>query len=129
MQSKAKTVDEYLQEQPADRRAVLVSMRKLIRESLPMTVEGMRYGMAVYEMGDMLCALAAQKNYFALYMGDTALVARHQPKLGKVSVGKGCIRFKKIEDLTLDVVQQMLKEAGQRRAEGITKTACDDTTA
>jgi uncharacterized protein YdhG (YjbR/CyaY superfamily) len=125
MQSSAKTVDEYLKEQPEDRRAVLVRLRKLIRESLPSAVESMRYGMASFDVGDTLCSLAAQKNYFALYV-DPVVVARHKAKLGKVSVGKSCIRFKKLEDLSLETVEQVLKEAGQRRAEGMTSSACGE---
>jgi uncharacterized protein YdhG (YjbR/CyaY superfamily) len=127
MQSKATNVDEYLKEQPEDRRAVLVRLRKLIRETLPSAKETMQYGMPCYAVGEPLCALAAQKNYFALYVMDPPVVARHRPELGKVSVGKGCIRFKKIEDLSLETVEQALKEAGQRRADGVTSVACEES--
>jgi uncharacterized protein YdhG (YjbR/CyaY superfamily) len=125
MQSRAKNVDEYLKEQPDDRRAVLARLRKLIRAALPSAKESMQYGMATYAVGENLCALAAQKNYFALYLLDAPVVARYKPELGKVSVGKGCIRFKKVEDLSLEKVEEMLKEAGKRRAEGTTLAPCE----
>jgi hypothetical protein len=37
-------------------------------------------------------------------------VKAHLPKLGKVSCGKGCIRFQRISDLNLEAVDCLLRE-------------------
>lgn len=114
MQSKATTVAGYLDELPEDRRAALAQLRKLIRKVAPKAVESMQYGMATYAMGDMLCALASQKGYMALYVGGAALVA-HRQKLKGLNCGKGCIRFKSIDDLPLDEVTVILQDAVRQR--------------
>jgi hypothetical protein len=65
-------------------------------------------------------ALASQKNYVSLYVyaidpDDKAryLAEKYESKLGKVSIGKSCIRFKKLEDLNLETVEKIIKEAAQ----------------
>jgi uncharacterized protein YdhG (YjbR/CyaY superfamily) len=83
----------------------------------------MRYGMPGYEMGELLCAIAAQKQHYSLYVMDPELVGRFRPQLGKLSVGKGCIRFRKIEDAPLQLLSQIISEAARRRSRGV-KTAC-----
>ena len=125
MQSKATTVEAYLKELPEELRRVMKQLRGLVRKSAPAATECMRYGMPCYELGELLCAMAAQKGYYALYVGDGKLVDRFRPQLSKLSVGKGCIRFKKLEELPLDVVGQLLSEAASRRTRGVTTAACD----
>lgn len=122
MQSKAATVAAYLKELPPEKKAVLATLRKLIREAAPKAKESMEYGMPCYEG---VCALAAQKQYFALYIGDSKVVNRYRAKLGKLSIGKGCIRFRKLEDLPLDVVREMLAEVVDRLEKGITSGMCE----
>jgi len=116
MQSKATTISEYLEELPADRRAALGQLRSLIHRVAPKTVEAMIYGLPSF--GE-LCAMASQKNYMALYVCEGDIVKTHLAKLGKVSCGKGCIRFKRIEDLNLSVVEAILKEILKLRKQGI----------
>ena len=112
MQSKAGSVEAYLMEQPEASRKALRTVRGLIRKAAPKAKEAMGSGMATYSTRDaMLFALAAQKNYLALYVCDTPLVAKHRARLGAVDCGKSCIRFKRLEDLNLDAVTALLTEA------------------
>jgi len=116
MTSKATTISEYLDELPADRRAALGELRALIHRVAPKTVEAMKYGLPSF--GE-LCALASQKNYMALYVCESDIVKAHFAQLGKVSCGKGCIRFKRIADLDLSVVESILREILKLRKQGI----------
>jgi uncharacterized protein YdhG (YjbR/CyaY superfamily) len=116
MTSKAATISEYLEELPADRRAALTQLRSLIHRIAPKTVEAMQYGLPAF--GD-LCALASQKNYMALYVCEGDVVKAHLAQLGKVSCGKGCIRFKRLEDLNLKTVESILKDILKLRKQGI----------
>ena len=116
MQSKAATISEYLEELPPDRRSALNELRSLIHRVAPGTVEAMQYGLPAF--GD-LCAMASQKNYLALYVCESDVVAAHLPELGKVSCGKGCIRFKRLDDLNLNAVESILREVLERRKQGI----------
>jgi len=128
MMSKAKTVTEYLAELPADRRAAIKAVRAVIRRNLPTGFEeGMQYGMIgyyvphkVYPAGYHcnpkqplpLACLASQKNYMTLYLmciyGGKEHEARFRKewaKTGKkLDMGKSCIRFKKLEDVPLEVI-------------------------
>jgi uncharacterized protein YdhG (YjbR/CyaY superfamily) len=116
MQSKAATVSEYMKELPPDRRSALEELRALIHRVSPQAVEAMQYGLPAF--GD-LCAFASQKNYMALYVCEGDIVKTHLAQLGKVSCGKGCIRFKRLTDLNLKSVESILREILERRKQGI----------
>jgi len=116
MTSKATRISEYLEELPPDRRAALGQLRSLIHRIAPKTVETMKYGLPSF--GE-LCALASQKNYMALYICEGDIVKAHLARLGKVSCGKGCIRFKRIGDLNLRAVESILKDVLRLRKQGI----------
>ena len=116
MQSKAATISEYLEELPPDRRSALNELRALIHRVAPKTVEAMQYGLPAF--GD-LCALASQKNYMALYVCESDIVKARLAQLGKVSCGKGCIRFKRLADLNLHAVESILREILELRKQGI----------
>lgn len=64
-----------------------------------------------------IIALASQKNYISIYVcavKDGEYVAeKYKDVLGKVSVGKSCIRFKKIEDLNLKTLKRVIKLAAK----------------
>jgi uncharacterized protein YdhG (YjbR/CyaY superfamily) len=102
-------VNEYLQNQKPDRKAALETVRRLIFETIPQTTETMRYRMPTYEIDDVVCALASQKQYMSLYM-DTSLVEKYRQELAGIDVGKSCIRFKRLEDLPLETVRKILIE-------------------
>ena len=123
--STAATVEEYLAELPAERRAELSRVREVIRRNLPKGyVEGMGFGMIGYTLpldrypdtynGQPLCyaGLAAQKNHLAVYlMGayadpkvEKAIKDGFKKAGKKLDMGKSCIRFKAADDLPLDVI-------------------------
>lgn len=110
MQSDAKTVPAYLKELPADRRAALSSLRKLIKEAAPDAKESMRYGMPYYELGEGIFSFAAQKHYLALYVCGID-IGKFKSRLGKSNCGQGCVRFKRLADLSLDGLTELLEEA------------------
>ena len=128
MRSEAKTVDQYLAELPEDRREAVSALRKVILENLPEGYEeGMSYGMIGYHVPHSLypagyhcdpkqplpfAGLASQKNHMAFYL----MCVYSEPEYEKwfreawassgkkLDMGKSCIRFKKLQDLPLDVV-------------------------
>lgn len=123
--SNAKSVAEYLKELSKDRRDVIAAVRKVILRNLPKGYEEkMNWGMIVYELplkryantynGQPLCylALAAQKNYYAIYMmgvysdkeQERSLRAEYRKAGKKLDMGRSCLRFRKVEDLLLDVI-------------------------
>ena len=125
MQSDAPTVEEYLASLPDDRREALTAVRTVIIANLPDgIVETMNWGMISYEVpletypdtynGQPLpyAALASQKQHMSVYLmgiyGSEALRERFEAAYratGKrMDVGKSCVRFRKLDDLPLDVI-------------------------
>lgn len=102
-------VDEYLANLDPDRKEALERIRSMILEIVPGVVETMKYRMPTYELENVVCAMASQKHYMSLYM-DTSLVEKYKSELGNLDVGKSCIRFKKINDLPLNVIEKILVE-------------------
>jgi hypothetical protein len=128
MQSKAKTVAGYLQSVPEDRRHVMIEIRKAIKNNLPDGFEEtMNYGMIGYVVPHKIypegyhcdpdqplpfISLASQKNYISLYhlglyeggllewFADEWPVYSHK----KLDIGKCCVRFKKPEDVPIDLI-------------------------
>lgn len=125
MKSSAATVDEYLAELPADRREVVSRVRDEVVRNLP---EGYResvgWGMICYtiplerypntynKQPLSYAALAAQKNHYALYLtspymdeGQGRWLEEEFRRAGKkLDMGKSCLRFRKLDDLPLDVI-------------------------
>ncbi len=133
MQSSAKTVAEYLASLPDDRRESLQAILEVMRKNVPQGIEeGMQYGMIGFFLPHSLypagyhcdpkqplnfAALASQKNYISIYMmcaymnpADADWLRDAFAKAGKkLDMGKSCLRFKKFEDIPLDVIGQALR--------------------
>src|SRR5262245_9283820 len=125
MQSDATTVEQYLAEMPIERRETIEGVRRVILSKLPDGfVEGMQFGMIGYYVplerypdtynGQPLgiASLANQKRHLSLYlMGiyandyDARWFQEAWQATGKrLDMGKGCVRFKTLDDVPLDVI-------------------------
>ncbi len=124
--TKAKSVKEYMQALPPERREAIEFLHALIQKTTPSLKPHFAYNMLGYgsfpyknykkEMITWpVIALASQKNYISLYVcavvNGAYIAEKHKKELGKVSVGKSCIRFRTIEDLNLVTLKKVLKEA------------------
>jgi hypothetical protein len=129
VRSVAKTVEQYLEELSPERCEIIAAVRETILEHLPEGYEeSMNWGMISYEIplsrypktynGQPLAyvALAAQKNYCSLYlMGVYAdsklgrrLAASYAERGKRLDLGKCCLRFKRLEELPLDLVGEIV---------------------
>ena len=127
--SQATTVEEYLAELPADRAETLEAVRKVILQHLPEGyVEAMQYGMIGYAVpletypvtynGQPLeyAALASQKRHISLYLMNVYgnpeteqwFIQGYKASGKKLDMGKSCVRFKKLDDLPLDLIGQAI---------------------
>ena len=125
MQSKANSVEQYLNELPEDRKESLSIVREAIVINLPTGyVEVMNWGMITYEVpletfpdtynGKplMYAALASQKNHMSVYLMGCYMSPEIRNKFEnaykqsgkKFDAGKSCIRFKKEDDLPLELI-------------------------
>jgi Domain of unknown function (DU1801) len=136
VKNKAATVEEYLEGLSEDARNVVAAIRESILRRLPKGYrECINWGMISYEIPlerysdtynkQPLCylGLAAQKNYYALYLTcayqDAALLEKLKEGFRtagkKLNMGKSCLRFRKLEDLPLEVIEQVVGETPPER--------------
>lgn len=122
----AKTDDEYIAMLTPERRDIIEAIDRLIIDTVPSLQRWFAYNMLGYGAFDYVnykkepiqwpvIALASQKNYVSLYVcavqDGEYLAEKHKDELGKVSVGKSCIRFKKLDDLNLAAIKKLLAQA------------------
>jgi hypothetical protein len=131
MQSKATSVEEYIGSLPPERKEIITKIREAIIKNLPAGFsEEMSYGMIGYVVPQTLYPegyhcdkklplpfinLASQKNYISLYhMGlykgtllDWFRERWEETTDKKLDMGKCCIRFKKYEDIPLELISDL----------------------
>lgn len=122
----AKTPEEYIDLIAEPRKSEIKKLDAFIRKTLPkqkpFIISGMiGYGSFHYksksgregEWAKVL--LASQKNYISVYVcavdGDQYIPEKYKKDLPKASIGKSCIRFKKVDDIDLDVLKKVLLES------------------
>lgn len=126
---KTATVEDYIAQQPVERRAVVSAVRELVRRNLPKgyveTTNGKlinyeipleRYPKTYNRQPLSYIAFAPQKNYYALYLMGVYQNEKLQKDLAasfkrvgkKLDMGKSCLRFKTLEDLDLDAVARAI---------------------
>lgn len=133
MTSDAKTVEEYLSTLPEDRLAMVNALRKVMLENLqPGFEEGMQYGgigyyvpHSVYPNGYHcdpkqplpFVGILSQKQHvgwyaFCLY-SDPELIESfteaYKATGKRVDMGKSCVRFKKFDDMPLELIGQTVR--------------------
>lgn len=126
--TKAKDRASYFSAIDEPRKSQILALDAFIQKTVPSLTPNFLYNMLGYGTFKYLnykkenidwpvIALASQKNYISLYVccitDGVYLAEKSKSELGKVSVGKSCIRFKKLEDLNMVAVAKLLKEAAK----------------
>jgi hypothetical protein len=123
---KAKSVKEYFDMLPDERWEAIEFLHKFIQKTAPKLKAHFANNMLGY--GSFKCknykkeiidwpiiALASQKNYISLYVcaveAGKYIAEQYKAELGKVSLGKSCISFKKLDDLNLKTLKKVIKLA------------------
>ncbi len=124
----AKNKADYIAKLPIDRRNILTTLDQVIRETVPELKEFYAYNMPGYgtftyvnhkkeEVKWPVISVASQKNYVSVYVcavdENEYLAEKYKDELGSVNVGRSCIRFKKLEDLNMEVFKKLLREAAK----------------
>jgi len=129
VRSEARTVEQYLAELPEERRRAVEAVRQVILDNLPSGYEEvMNWGMITYQVPVdthpdtyngkplMYAALASQKNHMSLYLTGVYLdetarkefIEQYRATGKKLDMAKSCVRFKKLEDLPLQLVARAI---------------------
>ncbi len=145
MRSEATTVTQYLAGLPEDRRAAISAVRMVILANLDKDYEeGMSYGMIGYSVPHRVypagyhcdptkplpfAGLASQKGHMSLYLmslydGPGGGVAGEYTRWfreawaaagKKLDMGKCCVRFKRLEDVSLDGIGEAIRRVPARK--------------
>ena len=139
MPSEVQDVEEYLASLPEDRREAITAIREVILKNLPKGYEeGIQWGMPSYfvplseypsgyncqpDQPLPFVGFASQKNHMAFYgfciYIDEVLKDRFVEdwkKTGKkLDIGKSCVRFKKLEDVPLKVIGDVVKRVPMKK--------------
>ena len=133
---KSKTVAQFLDALPADRRGVAEDVLALVRKNMPKGYEeAMALGFVTWSVplsvlpdtynGQALwyVSFAATKAGFSLYLmsvywkkeREARFSAAYKKAGKKLDMGKACLRFKTIDDLVLPAVKDAIKALPMKR--------------
>ncbi len=132
MQSKAATVEQYIEELPEERKDAIIRLRDEIIHNLPEGYEEcMQYGMISYVVPHSIypdgyhcdpktplpfMSLASQKNHIAVYHSgvyanetlSTWFTQEYKKIIStKLDMGKSCIRFKNVKKIPFELIGQL----------------------
>jgi uncharacterized protein YdhG (YjbR/CyaY superfamily) len=117
MRSAAGTVARYVDEQPEEWQPALRKLRAACRRSLVGYTEAMAYGMPSYSRdGEAEVAFAKQARYLSLYIMKQPVLDVHRARLSGLNVGKGCIRYRRPDQIDWAVVESLLSETRESSA-------------
>ncbi len=132
MQTKAKTVNDYLNEIPEERKTAFLKLRESILNAIPKGFEEqISYGMLGYVVPHSIypngyhCAPKLPLPFISIGSQKDFIVMHHlgiyaNPKLlewftaeypkhanHKLDMGKGCIRFKKMDQIPFELIAEL----------------------
>jgi hypothetical protein len=131
----AKTPEDYIEQIDEPRRSDIHALHTMIAKAVPKLAPSIQSGMIGYgtyhykyasgREGDCaIISLASQKNYISVYIGATEngeyVAEKHKAELPKASIGKSCIRFKKLTDIDLKVLEKLVKLGAKVMAKSAT---------
>ncbi|GAA3818933.1 DUF1801 domain-containing protein [Amycolatopsis tucumanensis] len=120
------TPDSYIDALDEPRRSDIRALHELIRDTAPELAPTTAFGMLGYgpyhyryasgrEGDSTVIALKSNKNYISLYVsavvGGRYLAESYADSLPKASIGKSCIRFKRLADLDTGVLAEIFRLA------------------
>ena len=120
------TPDAYIAQLDEPRRAAVKSIHAMITRALPKLTPSIQYGMIGYgtyhykydsgREGDApIVALASRAGYISVYGCGAEIASDIKRDLPKASFGKGCIRFKKPEDIDLKALEKIVKASARTK--------------
>jgi hypothetical protein len=126
MSDTAVTPDQFIESLDEPRKGDMARLDRLIQEVVPeldrqmygeiIGYGGYHYRYASGREGDWFkLGLASQKAYISLYAtgveGKAYVAERFKDRLPKASIGKSCVRFKRVDDLDEAALRELIRAA------------------
>ena len=117
MKSDAPSVARDLAEQPADWSPTLKQLRAACRRELRDYTEQMAYGMpSTHATARWRWRSRSRRAHLSLYIAKQGVLDAHRAVLAGLSVGKGCIRYRRPDQIDWDVVTDLLADTRELRS-------------
>ena len=110
------TVDQYIQAQPDNIRALLTALREAIRRAAPEATEKISYGVPTFDYYGNLVHFAAFKKHIGFYPTPSGIEA-FKEELQRYKHAKGSVQFPLTEPLPLDLVARIVASRVRENAE------------
>lgn len=104
-------VDAYLAAATPERRDRMNAVRALVHELAPDIVESLDWKMPVFRRGEAWVAVASQKSYLSVYLGNAPLAARVVASDPRLKGGKSCVNIGDTVALPLAALRPAIAEA------------------
>jgi len=113
-----KSVDKYIAAQPERTRAVLQTLRGIVKRAVPDAKEAISYQIPAYrhESGFFLY-LSGWKNHYSLYPASDALVAALKDDIARYLANKNTIRFALTDAIPTRLIERIAKLRAKEVAE------------
>ena len=103
-----RTIDEYIAAFPADRQALLQTVRATIRAAAPDAEERISYQMPAFAQHGNLVYFASLKNHIGFYPTGSGITA-FQAELAGYETSPGAVKFPVDQPLPLDLITRIVQ--------------------
>lgn len=116
MQTRAKTVTEYIKEAPAKHLDALTELRELCMQNLKGFREVMEYGYPGYAKdGHTEVSWESDKNGISLYIEDDSILKNFRTTNRALDISRNTIHFNNAESIPFDIVSKILAEVAHSK--------------
>ena len=105
------TVDERLASLTPERRGVMATLRRTVRDAAPETTETIAYDMPAYRSADgrFVVSFDAFARHYSLFPASNVVVEQLGDEIAPYVAGKGTIRFPASAPIPFDLVRKVVK--------------------
>ncbi|MBB5180315.1 uncharacterized protein YdhG (YjbR/CyaY superfamily) [Planomicrobium koreense] len=102
------TIDDYIQQAPADVQEILQKLRRVIQEEAPEAKETISYQLPTFMLNGNLVHFAAFKNHIGFYPVPSGITA-FQQELAPYKQGKGSVQFPLDQPMPYDLIRRIVR--------------------
>ena len=113
---KAKDIDEYIADFPADVQLLLQKVRTAIRKAAPKAEEAIKYQMPTFVLNGNLIHFAGYTNHIGLYPGSRP-IEEFKDELSRYETSKGTVRLPLDKPIPSGLIVKITKLCVKRNAE------------
>ena len=108
IETKAKTVDEYIATFPIEVQHILNSIRKTIKKAAPKAHETISYGMPAFKIKKYIVYFAGYKKHIGFYPG-TSCITKFKKEIALYKHAVGSVQFPLDKPIPYDLISKIVK--------------------